>query len=44
MNEDVDSFPLDPPNCVPGNRMRFKAITDPGQRQRIIARLIEATR
>lgn len=42
--ETLDSFLLDPPNYVPGNRMRFKAITDPGQRQRIIARLIEATR
>jgi cytochrome c2 len=42
--ETLDSFLLDPHNYVPGNRMRFKPITDPARRQRIIARLIETTR
>jgi cytochrome c2 len=42
--ETLDSFLLDPHNYVPGNRMRFKPITDPAQRQRVIAKLIEATR
>ncbi|TFG85681.1 MAG: hypothetical protein E4H19_08115 [Chromatiales bacterium] len=42
--ETLDSFLLDPHNYVPGNRMRFKPITDPEQRQRIIAKLIETTR
>lgn len=42
--ETLDSFLSDPHNYVPGNRMRFKPITDPLQRRRVIARLIEATR
>ena len=42
--ETLDSFLSDPHNYVPGNRMRYAAITDPGQRQRVIAQLIEATR
>jgi len=42
--ETLDSFLLDPHNYVPGNRMRFKPITDPEQRQRIIVKLIETTR
>jgi len=42
--ETLDSFLLDPHNYVPGNRMRFKPVTDPAQRQRIIAKLIETTR
>jgi len=42
--ETLDSFLLDPQNYVPGNRMRFKPVTDPAQRQRIIAQLIESTR
>lgn len=42
--ETLDSFLLEPHNYVPGNRMRFRPITDAGQRQRIIARLVETTR
>ena len=42
--ETLDSFLSDPHNYVPGNRMRSEPITDPEQRRRVIARLIEATR
>lgn len=42
--ETLDSFLSDPHAYVPGNRMRFAPITDPGQRGRVIARLIEETR
>jgi cytochrome c2 len=42
--ETLDSFLLEPHNYVPGNRMRFKPITNPEQRQRIIAKLIETTK
>ena len=42
--ETLDSFLSDPHNYVPGNRMRFAPITDPEQRRRVIARLIESTR
>jgi len=40
----MDSFLSDPKNYVPGNRMRHAPITDPDERRRVIARLIEATR
>lgn len=42
--ETLDSFLSDPHNYLPGNRMRFAPITDPEQRRRVIAKLIEATR
>ena len=42
--ETLDSFLSDPKNYVPGNRMRHAPITDPDERRRVIARLIEATR
>jgi hypothetical protein len=42
--ETLLSFLSDPHNYVPGNRLRYASITDPEQRRRVIARLIEATR
>jgi cytochrome c2 len=42
--ETLDSFLSDPHGYVPGNRMRFAPVTDAARRQRVIAKLIEATR
>ena len=42
--ETLDSFLSDPQNYVPGNRMRHAPTTDPEERRRVIARLIEVTR
>jgi cytochrome c len=40
----VESFIADPKGYVPGNRMRYAAVTDPEQRRRIMEYLIRQSR
>lgn len=41
--ENLDSF-IQPHDYIPGNRMRYKALTDPEQRRRVITQIMVETR